>query len=120
MAKTLNNPLALAGGLFDQIRLAGLGAVAKAQEEGTRLLTTLIEEGESIEARFKDKSMKLRKPQTTAQDRAQLEQIFEDRVSRILKQKKIPTQQDLKALSSQLETLQQRIDRLTKQRRQQP
>ncbi|NJN48171.1 MAG: phasin family protein [Candidatus Competibacteraceae bacterium] len=120
MAKTPNNPLnVLTGGLFEQIRLAGLGAIATVQRESTRVLTALIEEGQSIEARFKDKpAIAPIKPQTTPQDVAKLEQIFEDRVARILRQQKIPTQRDLQTLSSQMEVLQRHIDRLTAQRQQ--
>ncbi|MEE4378020.1 MAG: phasin family protein [Candidatus Competibacteraceae bacterium] len=118
MAKTPNNPVTeLAGGLFEQIRLAGLGALATVQRESTRVLTALIEEGQSIEARFKNKSaMPPVKPQASAQDVAKLEQIFEDRVARILKQQKVPTKRDLQTLSAQMEVLQQTLDRLTKQR----
>jgi len=120
MAKTPNNSsTALTGGLFEQIRLAGLGAIATVQRESTRALAALIEEGQSFEARFKDKpATPPAKPQTTPQDTAKLEQIFEDRVARILRQQKVPTQRDLQALASQMEVLQQHVDRLTEQRQQ--
>ncbi|MEZ5584993.1 MAG: phasin family protein [Candidatus Competibacteraceae bacterium] len=74
-----SNPLtALTGGLFEQIRLAGVGAFAKAQREGARLFTALIEEGQAIEARFKGKPAISKKPRTAPEDVAKLEQILED------------------------------------------
>lgn len=118
--KTNPSPLALAGSLFEQIRLAGLGAVTKAQEEGSRLFHSLIEEGATIEARIIGKPAEPQtkpKPQVSPEDVAKLEEIFEDRVARSLKRMRVPTQQDLRKMMTQMDALQKQVKALAEKQK---
>lgn len=112
-----------------QIWQAGLGAFAKAQEEGGRVLSKLVKEGNELQQR----SRKI------AEDRAagmsssvaelaegvsrqaagswdKLEQIFEERVARALAKMGVPAQQEIAALSRRVEELSRLVADLSAQR----
>ena len=80
-----------------QIWLAGLGAFAKAQEEGTKVFDALVKEGESIQ----NKTRKVADEQIAVVtgkavgtwDR--LAQVFEDRVARALSSLGVPSKKDI-------------------------
>ena len=101
-----------------QIWLAGLGAMAKAQEQGSKAIEALINDGLALQ----------RKSQAEAQQRMQeaterlsnlasdfgqpnvgrtdrLEHLFEDRVAKALHRLSIPTLADLQSLTERLERL---------------
>lgn len=104
-----------------QVRLAGIGALSKAQQIGHEVLESLIEEGAKVEGR--DNPPLLTKkpasnqliPATTGDELADLEQIFQDRVARALKQLDIPSQEDLSLINQKVETLHQNIQKIAKQ-----
>ncbi|MCP5425927.1 MAG: phasin family protein [Gammaproteobacteria bacterium] len=107
---------ALAGDLFGQIRLAGLGVAATLQEKGSQLFFSLVEEGAAIEARVAGKpapgkAQPVQRP-VTGEDAAKLEEIFETRVSRTLQRLQVPTRQDLKKIMAQMDTLQKQVKTL--------
>lgn len=124
MVKKLN---ALAGGngesdLVGAIResantiwLAGLGAFAKAQEEGGKLFDSLVKEGEQVQKRA---SKSAGDTMTEIKERAsgtwdKLEQVFEDRVARALHSLNVPTKKDLESLSKRVAELTAVAERLT-------
>ena len=101
-----------------QIWLAGLGAFAKAQGEGTKVYDTLVKEGSNLH----------RKTQTVAESRLgdvagrmsamagevgskanaqwdKLESIFEERTARALQRLGVPTAKELTALNDRLDAL---------------
>ena len=101
-----------------QIWLAGLGAFAKAQEEGGKVFEALVKEGMNMQ----------RKTQTAAEDKLseaservsgmandigaraagrwdKLENIFEDRVAKALAKLGVPSARDLDALSARVDAL---------------
>jgi poly(hydroxyalkanoate) granule-associated protein len=101
-----------------QIWLAGLGAFAKAQADGSKAFESLVKEGQAIQS----------KAQATAQEKFaevtskasgmtgellskatgqwdKLEGIFEERVGKALKKMGIPTNKDLEALSKKIDAL---------------
>ena len=105
-----------------QIWLAGLGAFAKAQEEGSKVFETLVKEGMSMQ----------RKTQTVAEEKIteatsrvthmandigsraagqwdKLESIFEDRVAKALSRLGVPTSRDLEALNARIDALTQSV-----------
>ena len=105
-----------------QIWLAGLGAFAKAQEDGTKAFEKLVSDGITMQ----------RKVQSTAQEKMaettqkvsqvahqfneratgqwdKLENIFEDRVAKALSRLGIPTSQDLAALHARIATLEAQL-----------
>ncbi len=110
-----------------QARLIGLGALSKVQSEGGKLLETLIEEGQAVDARMaKAASATLPAPGSVGGTRHSalvvklkaavasdnMEEIFEARVLRALEQLRTPTQADLQSLHAQLDALQQQITAL--------
>ena len=87
----------------EQIWLAGLGAFAKAQQEGTKVFEALVREGdvlqqrtravteqrlEEVADRFTEAATQLSRQATQSWDR--LEQVFEDRVARALSHLGVP------------------------------
>lgn len=84
-----------------QIWLAGLGAFAKAQEEGGKVFEALVKEGETIQARTR--KMTDERIAVVAGKAAgtwdRLEQVFEDRVARALSSLGVPSKKDIDKLS---------------------
>jgi len=99
-----------------QIWLAGLGAFAKAQAEGTKLFDSLVKEGEAVQAR----AAKVAHVQVTQFGKSaagawdKLEQVFEDRVSRSLNRLGVPTYGDIQALSKHVNELNESVQQLLK------
>jgi poly(hydroxyalkanoate) granule-associated protein len=96
-----------------QIWLAGLGAFAKAQKEGTKIFDALVAEGEAVQAQAKkaagDAYAEVKAKATKSIDQLSwdnLERVFEERVSRALNALSVPTKKDL-------DTLAQRVAELT-------
>lgn len=101
-----------------QIWQAGLGAFAKAQEEGGRVFSKLVKEGTDLQKRTRsmaeDKVSEVTGTVTKVADGVsrqasgswdKLEQVFEDRVSRALGTIGVPTQKDIQALTRRVEQL---------------
>lgn len=101
-----------------QIWLAGLGAFAKAQGEGSKVFNALVKEGEAIhsktrkltERRVGQVSSVAGKFATQASSKAnatwdKLEQVFEDRVARALNRLGVPTNRDIQNLAKRVEEL---------------
>ena len=105
-----------------QIWLAGMGAFAKAQEEGSKVFDTLVKEGVGLQ----------KKTQGLAEDRLssvtgkmsamadgmsskagaqwdKLESIFEERVAKALNKMGVPSSQDIDALVQRIDTLSERM-----------
>jgi poly(hydroxyalkanoate) granule-associated protein len=99
----------------NQIWLAGLGAFAKAQEEGTKVFETLIKEGEAVQERAKksadDKISEVKKQATGSWDK--LEQVFEERVARALHSLNVPTRKDIEHLSKRVSELTHEVKTLS-------
>ena len=109
-----------------QIWLAGLGAFAKAQEQGGSMFETLLKEGSNIE----QKTRKLASGKvdnvrdavesgvTQVRERTQetwdrLEQVFEDRVSRALAKLGVPGKKELDDLLKRVDELNRDVRKLT-------
>ena len=90
-----------------QIWQASLGAFARAQEEGGRMLASLAHDGAPLPPGQDAASL----AGGAAHDR--LEQVFEERVARALAAIGVPTQAELAALREQVEELQQRVAALS-------
>lgn len=104
-----------------QIWLAGLGAFAKAQEEGGKVFEALVKEGLGMqrksqviaEEKMSEAASKMSHLAQGISERAtgqwdKLENIFEDRVAKALKKLGVPSARDV-------DLLQQRVDALTQQ-----
>ncbi len=101
-----------------QIWLAGLGAFAKAQEEGAKVFDALVKEGRTLETRTRRFAEARVGAVTTRVGRAagnasakatatwdKLEQVFEDRVARALHKLGVPTSRDIQSLAKRVEEL---------------
>lgn len=105
-----------------EIWQAGLGAFAKAQQEGTKLFEALVKEGEGLskktrsvaEGKINEVTGNVSKAATEISSKAQaqateawdkLEQVFEDRVARALNRLGVPTQRDVQTLAKRVEEL---------------
>lgn len=108
-----------------QIWLAGLGAFAKAQEEGSKVFDTLVKEGVSMQRKsqaaagekISEATSKMTSMATDISSKAsgqwdKLETIFEDRVSKALKNLGVPTGKDIEVLSARIEELNRSISSL--------
>lgn len=105
-----------------QIWQAGLGAFAKAQEEGGRVFSRLVKEGTEFQKRAEDKVADVSgsvgkladgvgKQASGSWDK--LEQVFEERVARALATIGVPTQQDVAALHAKLDALSAQVAALS-------
>lgn len=108
-----------------QIWQAGLGAFAKAQEEGGRVFNKLVQEGTDLQKRTRsmaeDKVSEVTDTVTKVADGVskqasgswdKLEQVFEDRVARALSTIGVPTQKDIQVLTKRVEQLSKAVDQL--------
>jgi poly(hydroxyalkanoate) granule-associated protein len=105
-----------------QIWLAGLGAFAKAQEDGTKAFEKLVTDGitmqrkvqSTAEEKMAEASQKVSQAAHQLNERAtgqwdKLENIFEDRVSKALSRLGIPTAHDLAALHARIAALEAQL-----------
>jgi poly(hydroxyalkanoate) granule-associated protein len=109
-----------------QIWQAGLGAFAKAQEEGGRVFNKLVKEGTDLQKRTRmmaeDKVSEVTDTVNKVADGVskqasgswdKLEQVFEDRVARALGTIGVPTQKDIQELTRRVEQLSKAVSQLT-------
>ena len=109
-----------------QIWLAGLGAFAKAQEQGGAMFETLLKEGSHLEQKTRnlatgkvdDVRDAVESGVTQVRERTQetwdrLEQVFEDRVSRALAKLGVPGRKDLDDLLKRVDELNRDVRKLT-------
>jgi len=110
-----------------QIWLAGLGAFARAQAEGTKVFETLVKQGESLESKTRkaasDTAAMARGAATAKVKEVQkgvggtwdkLEQVFEDRVERALSKLGVYTQNDVERLTERVDALAEAVNDLIK------
>jgi poly(hydroxyalkanoate) granule-associated protein len=113
---------------LSQLWLAGLGALAKAQTEGPKLLEALIAEGSRVQKGEKTSAQavlgglekarvglasgsdKVRKQASVDWDN--LENIFRDRVGKALLQLGVPSASDAAGMAKEIEALKKRISAL--------
>ena len=107
----------------NQIWLAGLGAYAKAEEEGSKLFDNLVHDGEVIESKTRnyiDKSLNVAKDKVDeVKAKAtgswnKVEKAFDHRVSNALSRLNIPTRRDVDSLVERIAELNDEIETLTK------
>lgn len=111
-----------------QIWLAGLGAFAKAQEEGSKVFEALVKDGMGMqtksqamaEEKLAEAASKMSSMAQGITERAtgqwdKLENIFEDRVAKALKKLGVPSAQDVAVLTVQVEELSKLVQTLVAQ-----
>jgi poly(hydroxyalkanoate) granule-associated protein len=113
--KTDSELAALIKNSASQIWLAGLGAFAKAQEEGLKAFDSLVKQGEAVQDRARkvadDKIADVKAQATGQWDK--LEQVFEERVARALHSLNVPTKKDVDSLSRRVSELTHEVKKLS-------
>jgi poly(hydroxyalkanoate) granule-associated protein len=120
----------LAGQVKDsaqQIWLAGMGAFARAQAEGTKVFETLVKEGTSLqkktqsaaEEKISEVTSKMTSMAGEVQAKAgghwdKLEGIFEERTAKAMKRLGVPSAKDVEALVARLDELSAQVAKLSK------
>ena len=110
-----------------QIWLAGMGAFAKAQEEGGKVFEALVKEGASLQKKTQGMAeekisevtgkMTAMAGSVTAkagQNWDKLESIFEQRTAKALGKLGVPTAKDVQSLTERVDQLAAAVARLTK------
>lgn len=108
-----------------QIWLAGLGAFAKAQEEGSKVFDTLVKEGASMQRKTQaaasekmtQATSKMERMATDISSRAsgqwdKLETIFEGRVAKAMNKLDVPSAANIDALNARIEDLERKLSRM--------
>ena len=110
-----------------QIWLAGMGAFAKAQEEGGKVFETLVKEGMSLqkktqglaEEKISEVTGKMSAMAGTVTHKAgqnwdKLESIFEQRTAKAMGKLGVPTAKDVQALTARVDELAAAVAKLNK------
>ena len=105
-----------------QIWLAGLGAFAKAQQDGTKAFEKLVSDGITMqrkvhttaEEKLAEATQKVTQAASTLNERAtgqwgKLEGIFEERVSKALHSLGLPSAAEMKALHARVAALEEQL-----------
>lgn len=108
-----------------QIWLAGLGAFAKAQAEGSKVFDSLVKEGAGMQGKSQAAAQALHEAGTRMGGMAgelgaraagqwdRLESIFEERVAKALRKLGVPRIEDLEHLAQRVEALERAAARAT-------
>ena len=109
-----------------KIWLAGLGALATAEEEGGKLFNNLVKKGEGFEERGKkavrEASEKVSGRVEEVRDRAEstierMGDTFDEKVGNTLKRLGVPTREEIQKLTKRVEELTAKVDQLKPARR---
>ena len=100
-----------------KIWLAGLGALAKAEEEGTKVFHNLVEAGEKFEARGKKQLTLVKGKVQEARDVAEKEfgklgDNFDDKVALAVQKLGVPSRDEIQRLTKRVEELTAKVDKI--------
>ena len=106
-----------------EVWLAGLGALASVEEEGNKVFNKLVDKGTAFEERGKkqideayedlsDSYKKLEKKLKSTFNKAEDE--IDENLQELIHKMGVPTQDEIKELTSQVEKLIDKVDRLSK------
>ncbi len=100
-----------------KIWLAGLGAMAVAEQEGSRLFKSLVEKGEELESRGKDQVEKARGTfggvRTVAESYWEtLERTIDDQLTAVIHRIGVPTKDEIETLTKKVEALTKSVEKL--------
>ena len=94
-----------------QIWLAGLGAFARAEEEGGKFFDNLVELGQQVEEKTKNEAqsrmeeVKSKVKNKTTDTMEKMEKAFDERLNNALSRLGIPTRNEVESLSTKLNDL---------------
>lgn len=93
-----------------RIWLAGLGALAVAEEEGGRVFESLVDRGREWEGRSKERMDEAReRVRTTVDD---VEDRIDERVTAALQRFGVPSREEIRELTRRVEELNAKIERM--------
>jgi len=100
-----------------KIWLAGIGALATAEEEGSKLFNSLVKKGESYEVRGKQRLDEVKARVEYAVDKAEgsiekLGDVFDDKVSDAIQRLGVPSRNEIIKLTQRVEELTVKVDQL--------
>lgn len=100
-----------------KIWLAGLGALATAEDQGTKVFQNLVEKGEEFEARSEKQFSKVKSKVKTATDKAEaqwskIEGAIDDKVSAAVQRLGIPSRDEVRTLTRRVEELTKKVEQL--------
>jgi poly(hydroxyalkanoate) granule-associated protein len=93
-----------------RIWLAGLGALAAAEEEGTKLFSRLVERGKGFEADGKEQFAKAKKKAEKAYE--DVSETVDEKVTAALHRLGVPTREEIKRLTKKVEELTAKVEQL--------
>jgi len=105
----------------NKVWLAGLGALAAAEEEGSKLFKSLVEKGEAYqkrgEERFDDVKQRVEDATDKAKERAnsafdKVEEKIDDVVAAALRRAGVPSRDEIATLTKRVEELTAVVDKL--------
>ncbi|CAM3493240.1 phasin family protein [Paracidovorax anthurii] len=116
-----------------QVWLAGLGAFAKAQQEGGKVFEALVQEGLALQRRTQSAAQQHLAEAASrvgsaaselgaraAGSWSQLESVFEDRVATALSRLGVPTSRDIQALHERIDALTRALEKAQESPRETP
>lgn len=100
-----------------KIWLAGLGAMALAEEEGSKLFRSLVEKGEGVEGRGKEKVEKAKGTvggvRTVAESYwSTFERTVDDQMTAVIHRIGVPTKSEIEDLTKKVEDLTKSVEKL--------
>jgi len=101
-----------------RIWLAGLGALAAAQEEGSKVFDRLVERGKDVESKGKDQAGKARE---TVREKAEtawssVGDRFDDTLTSALSRLGVPSREEIRNLTQKIEELNAKVEQLKQPR----
>jgi poly(hydroxyalkanoate) granule-associated protein len=106
-----------------EIWLAGLGALAAVEEEGSKFYSNLVDKGAEFEKKgkkqvdefYKDVNDKYKDLEKRIADTyGKAEDKVEDNMAQLVKKMGVPSREEVKELSSKVEKLMKKVDELSK------
>lgn len=100
-----------------KVWLAGLGALAVAEEEGGKLFSNLVERGEGLEKKGKQQVEKARGAVTGVKTVAEsywdtFERTLDDKVTGVIHRLGVPTKDEIETLTAKVENLTAAIEKM--------
>ena len=105
-----------------KIWLAGLGALSAAEQEGSRMFSSLVEKGKTFEARGRKQidEVKSRVEETVEKAESSWEKLgatVDDRVEAAIKKLGVPSRNEIQKLTKRVEELTLKVDQLKPKRK---
>ena len=105
-----------------KIWLAGLGALAAAEDEGTKLFQRLVEKGEAFEAKGKRQMDEVKDKVEGAVGKAEsswekLSSTVDDKVAEAINRLGVPSRSEINRLTKRVEELTVKVDQLKGQKK---